>query len=253
MKQLSYLDIRQKYLDFMKKHGHTEVPGAPLIPEDDPSMLFIGAGMVPLVPYLIGEKHPAGTRLTDVQRCLRTIDIDEVGNKTHCTTFEMLGNWSLNDYFKKEAINFTVTFFTDELGIDMKDVYASVFIGNDNAPRDETSISVWQTVFKDHGIEAEVGKGKRIQLYDKDCWWELEVGGPCGPCSEIFIDTGKKPCGPNCHINCNCLKFNELGNNVFMEYLKDDGNYSPLGRHNVDFGGGLERQVMTSQKKKSLC
>lgn len=252
MKQLSYLDIRQKYLDFMKENGHTEIPGAPLVPEDDPSMLFIGAGMVPLVPYLIGEKHPAGTRLTDVQRCLRTIDIDEVGNETHCTTFEMLGNWSLNDYFKEEAINFTVTFFTEVLGIDMQDMYASVFAGNDDAPRDEASITVWQSVFKEHGMEAKAGARERIQLYDKECWWELEVGGPCGPCSEIFIDTGKDPCGSDCHINCSCGKFVELGNNVFMEYLKDGGNYSPLGRHNVDFGGGLERQVMTSQRKSSL-
>lgn len=251
MKQLSYQDIRSQYLNFMEKRGHSIIPGAPLVPEDDPSMLFIGAGMVPLVPYLIGETHPEGTRLTNVQRCLRTIDIDEVGNEQHCTTFEMLGNWSLNDYFKEEAIPFTAEFFETVLGLNIENLYASVFAGNDDAPRDEVSINVWKKLYKERGIEAGVGKGKRIQLYNKECWWELEVGGPCGPCSELFIDTGKKACGPDCHINCNCGKFIEVGNNVFMEYLKEGNTYSNLGRHNVDFGGGLERQVMLSQRKKS--
>lgn len=252
MRQLSYIDIRTRYLDLMKQHGHAEIPGASLVPEDDPSMLFVGAGMVPLVPYLVGEKHPSGTRLTDVQRCLRTIDIDEVGDETHCTTFEMLGNWSLNDYFKEEAINFTVSFFLEVLGLSIDSIYVSVFSGNENAPRDEESIRVWQSIFNAHKIKAEIGKNERIQLYDKECWWELEVGGPCGPCSEIFIDTGKDACGPDCHLNCNCGKYIELGNNVFMEYLKRGNEYSPLGRHNVDFGGGLERQVMMSQKKESV-
>lgn len=252
MRQLSYIDIRTRYLDLMKQCGHAEIPGASLIPEDDPSMLFIGAGMVPLVPYLTGEKHPSGTRLTDVQRCLRTIDIDEVGDETHCTTFEMLGNWSLNDYFKEEAINFTVSFFLEVLGLSIDSIYASVFSGNRNAPQDEESIRVWQSIFKARKIDAGIGKNGRIQLYDKECWWELEVGGPCGPCSEIFIDTGKAACSPDCHLNCNCGKYIELGNNVFMEYLKKGNEYSPLGRHNVDFGGGLERQVMMSQKKESV-
>ncbi len=252
MKSLTYTEIRTKYLEFMKRNGHAEIPGAPIIPEDDPSMLFIGAGMVPLVPYLTGEKHPDGTRLTNSQRCLRTVDIDAVGDPSHCTTFEMLGNWSLNDYFKKEAINFTIEFFIKELGIDVNKIYASVFTGNKNAPRDEESIKVWKEIFDSYGIQAEIGEHQRIQLYEDKCWWELEVGGPCGPCSEIFYDTGKEPCGEACHINCDCGKYLELGNNVFMEYLKSGSTYSPLGIHNVDFGGGLDRLAAISQGKNSV-
>lgn len=251
MKKLSYSEVRQLFLDFMKDRGHAIVPSAPIVPEDDPTMLFVAAGMVPLVPYLMGEPHPEGSRIADSQRCLRTVDIDEVGNTTHCTAFEMLGNWSLNDYFKKEAIEMTVEFYTKNLGISIDHIYASVFGGDEKAPRDEVSISVWKEVFKAHGIDAKVGPGQRIQLYTDKCWWELDAGGPCGPCSEFFYDTGKEPCGPDCHINCDCRKFIELGNNVFMEYLKKDSTYSPLGRHNVDFGGGLERCVMLSQQKNS--
>lgn len=247
-----FKDIRDGFIEFMKQHGHTEIPESLLVPENDPSLLFNGAGMVPLVPYLIGEKHPAGTRLTDAQRCVRTGDIDEVGNHSHCTSFNMLGNWSLNDYFKNEAINLTVEFFVEVLGLDPGKLYASVFGGNSDAPRDEVSIKIWQDIFQKHGIEANVGEGERIQLYDKKNWWELEAGGPCGPCSEIFIDMGKKPCGPKCHINCNCGKYLEIGNNVFVEYLKKDGKYSPLGRHNVDFGGGLDRLATLAQGKDNF-
>lgn len=252
MEELSYVEIRKKFLAFMKKAGHIEIPGAPIIPEDDPSLLFINAGMVPLVPFLMGEKHPGGTRLTNVQRCLRTVDIDAVGDSSHCTVFEMLGYWSLNDYFKKEALAFALDFFTNELHIDIKKLYVSVFIGNKNADRDEESIQIWKQLFQQNGIEAKTGPRERIQLYDKKCWWELEIGGPCGPCSEIFYDTGKEPCGPKCHINCDCGKYLELGNNVFMEYLKSDEKYSPLGRHNVDFGGGMDRLSAISQGKKSV-
>jgi alanyl-tRNA synthetase len=252
MKKLTYKEIRDKYLDFMKQHGHSEIPNAPLIPENDPSLLFINAGMVPLVPFLMGEDHPQGTRLTNVQKCVRTIDIDEVGDSTHCTAFDMLGNWSLDDYFKDEAINFTLDFFVETLEIDINNIYASVFKGNDDVPRDEASIKTWKKIFQDHDIDAKVGKNERIQLYGKDkCWWELPAGGPCGPCSEIFYDTGKEKCGTDCHINCNCGKYVELGNNVFMEFLKKEGNYKDLGRHNVDFGGGLERLVATFQGKDS--
>lgn len=254
MNELSYSSVRRKFIDFMKRNGHAEIPGAPIIPEDDPSMLFIGAGMVPLVPYLTGETHPNGTRLTNVQRCVRTVDIDVVGDSSHCTAFEMLGNWSLDDYFKEEALTYTINFFEQELGIDIANIYASVFVGNKdkNAPRDEESIRVWTDIFTSRGIQAKVGPHERIQLYDDKCWWELEVGGPCGPCSEIFYDTGKKPCRPDCHINCDCGKFIELGNNVFMEYLKKDNTYTPLGRHNVDFGGGLDRLATISQRKSSV-
>jgi alanyl-tRNA synthetase len=248
MKNLKYTEIRRKYLDYLISKGHHEIPSAPLVPENDPTLLFVNSGMFPIIPYLLGEKHPNGTRLTDSQRSLRTGDIEDVGDASHCTTFEMLGNWSLNDYFKEEAINITTGFLLDELEFDVNRLYGTVFVGDNDAPKDTVSIDVWKKIFKERGIEAKVGNGEKIQEYDKSKnWWELEAGGPCGPCSELFYDTLKEPCGPNCHVNCDCGKFIEIGNNVFMEYLKKDGKYSPLGRHNVDFGGGLDRLVMFSQ------
>lgn len=253
MNKLTYTDIRKKYLDFMKKNGHVEIPSASLVPENDPTLLFTSAGMAPLVPFLLGEKHPSGTRLTNVQRCIRTIDIDEVGDLQHCTSFEMLGNWSLNDYFKEEAINFTLNFFLDVMGFEMDNIYASVFEGNEDAPQDNDAIEIWKEIFSKHGIDAKVGKGGRIYPYPKkENWWELEAGGPCGPCSEIFFDTGREECGPNCEPRCACGKYIELGNNVFMEYLKKDGKYSKMDRHNVDFGGGLDRYTMISQEVESV-
>lgn len=242
MKDLKYNEIRSKYLDFFKKKGHAEIPSAPLVPENDPSVLFVNAGMFPLVPFLMGEKHPKGTRLTNSQRCVRTGDIDEVGNSFHCTSFEMLGNWSLNDYFKEDALRYTLEFFVEELGLDINNIYASVFGGEDNIPEDEVSISVWKDLFKEYGIDAKVGKRERIQKFGKkENWWGLDSGGPCGPDSEIFYDTGKEPCGEDCNVSCSCGKYVEIGNNVFMEYLKEGENIKPLRRHNVDFGGGLER------------
>ncbi len=253
MKTWTYEQVRQKYLDFMRANGHSEIPNVSVIPENDPSVLFVNAGMFPLVPFLMGEKHPSGKKLVNVQRCIRTIDIDEVGDETHATSLEMLGNWSLNDYFKKEALNLTLDLLTEVLGIDINRIYGTVFEGDENAPRDDESIDIWKKIFEKHGIKAEVGKGERIQLYDRnDNWWELESGGPCGPSSEIFIDSGKKPCGPNCHVNCECGKFFEIGNNVFMEYLKKDGKYTDLGRHNVDFGGGLDRWATVFQGVESF-
>lgn len=253
MKNLTYIQLRNSYLDFFKSKNHVEIPSAPLVPEDDPSVLFVNAGMFPLVPFLKGEKHPLGNRLTNSQRCLRTGDIDEVGDAFHCTTFEMLGNWSLNEYFKKEAIEMTVEFFVDILDFDINRIYASVFRGDDEIQKDTVSIDVWKNVFSKYGINAEVGKNQRIQEYGREKnWWGLSTGGPCGPDSEIFFDTGKEPCGEDCHINCNCGKYIEIGNNVFMEYLLEDGKYLPLGRHNVDFGGGLERLVMISQDVDSV-
>ncbi len=249
MKDLKYNEIREKYLDFFKKKGHAEIPSAPLVPENDPSVLFVNAGMFPLVPFLMGEKHPKGTRLTNSQRCVRTGDIDEAGNNFHCTSFEMLGHWSLNDYFKEEAIRYTLEFFVGELGLDINNIYASVFGGEDGIPEDKVSISTWENLFKEYGIDANVGKGERIQKFGKkENWWGLDSGGPCGPDSEIFYDTGKEPCGENCNINCNCGKYIEIGNNVFMEYLKEGDDLKPLGRHNVDFGGGLERITAVIQK-----
>jgi alanyl-tRNA synthetase len=234
MKELTYKDIRDKYIQFFKNKDHQEIPSASLIPEDDPSVLFVNAGMFPLVPYLMGAKHPEGQRLVNSQRCLRTGDIDLVGDSYHCTTFEMLGNWSLNDYFKKDAINYTVEFFVKELGLDIKNIYATVYQGDKDIPQDNKSIEVWKQIFDSYGIEAKVGKGERIEPKGKeDNWWGLESGGPCGPDSEIFYDTG--------------AELVEIGNNVFMQYLLKDGKYEELGNHNVDFGGGLDRLTATIQ------
>ena len=253
MKDFKYNEIRKKYLDFFKKKGHAEIPSAPLVPENDPSVLFVNAGMFPLVPFLMGEKHPKGARLTNAQRCIRTGDIDEVGNNFHCTSFEMLGNWSLNDYFKEEAIRYTLEFFVKELGLDINNIYASVFGGENSIPEDEVSISTWKDLFKEYGIDANVGKGERIQKFGKkENWWGLESGGPCGPDSEVFYDTGKEPCGKDCNLSCDCGKYVEIGNNVFMEYLKEGDALKPLGRHNVDFGGGLERITALIQETDSV-
>lgn len=249
MQSLRYSEIRKKYIEFFREKRHEEIPSAPLVPENDPSVLFVNAGMFPLVPFLKGEKHPKGGRLVNSQRCIRTGDIDLVGNEQHVTSFEMLGNWSLNDYFKKEAINYTVEFFVKELGLDINRIYASVFGGEDNIPEDKLSISTWKDILKEYGIEAKVGKGERIQKFGKkENWWGLDSGGPCGPDSEIFYDTEKESCGEKCDLSCDCGKYVEIGNNVFMEYLKDGENIKPLGRYNVDFGGGLERIAMLIQK-----
>lgn len=232
MKNLSYIDIRNKYIDFFKKNNHEEIPSAPLVPENDPSVLFVNAGMFPLVPFLQGEKHPNGTRLVNSQRCIRTGDIDEVGDAYHYTAFEMLGNWSLNDYFKKEAIALTVKFFVEELGFDINKIYATVFMGDETSPKDTESIEIWKNIFKEYGIDAKVGE-KILEKGKEDNWWELSTGGPCGPDSEIFYE-----------INGELV---EIGNNVFMEYLKVGNEYKDLGRHNVDFGGGLDRLACISQ------
>lgn len=253
MKNLTYQQIREKYITFFTNHNHEEIPSSSLIPENDPSVLFVNAGMFPLVPFLKGETHPKGKRLTNSQRCLRTGDIDEVGNAFHCTTFEMLGNWSLNDYFKKEAITMTLEFFVKELEFDIQNIYASVFEGDDQIPKDDQSIEIWKELFSKYGIDADVNKTGRIQpLSKKENWWELPQGGPCGPDSEIFYDTGKEKCSENCNVACNCGKYVEIGNNVFMEYLNTNGQYSPLGRHNVDFGGGLDRLAALSQNVTSV-
>lgn len=253
MKYLKYSELRKEYIDFFKSKNHIEIPNAPLVPEDDPSVLFVNAGMFPLVPFLKGEKHPLGDMLTNSQRCLRTNDIDEVGDSFHCTTFEMLGNWSLNRYFKKEAIEMTMEFFIDVLEMDISNIYVSVFKGEDGIPKDTISIEVWKELFNKYGIHAEVGEKGRIQEFGKENnWWGLSTGGPCGPDTEIFYDTGRQPCGNNCNVNCNCGKYLELGNNVFMEYLFENEAYLPLGRHNVDFGGGLERLSMISQETSSV-
>lgn len=240
MKYLSYKEIREKYINFFTSQGHKEIPSAPLVPEDDPSVLFVNAGMFPLVPFLKGEKHPLGNRLTNSQRCIRTGDIDEVGDAYHCTAFEMLGNWSLNDYFKREAIEMTIQFFTQDMGIEIDRISGSVFKGEDNIPMDTASVEIWKEIFAKHGIEAKVGDNERIRALGRDDnWWGLTTGGPCGPDSEVFYtaDDGELV---------------EIGNNVFMEYLLEDGKYKPLGRHNVDFGGGLDRLAAICQNVDSV-
>lgn len=238
------IEIRNKYLNFFKEHGHTIIPSAPLIPENDPSVLFTTAGMQPLVPYLLGEKHPSGTRLTDYQKCVRTNDIEEVGDNRHLTYFEMLGNWSLGDYFKEESIQMSFDFLTKELQIPVEKLSVTVFAGDEDCPRDTVAAECWK--------KAGILDG-HIYYYGKDDnWWIAGEEGPCGPDTEMFYDTGKPACGPDCQPSCDCGKYVEIWNNVFMEYFKDkDGNYSKLSQRNVDTGLGLERMTMLLQGKET--
>lgn len=238
------IEIRNKYLNFFKKHGHAVIPSASLIPENDPSVLFTTAGMQPLVPYLLGEKHPSGTRLTDYQKCLRTNDIEEVGDNRHLTYFEMLGNWSLGDYFKEESIQMSFDFLTKELQIPVEKLSVTVFAGDDDCPRDEIAAECWK--------KAGILDG-HIYYYGKDDnWWIAGEEGPCGPDTEMFYDTGKPACGPDCQPSCDCGKYVEIWNNVFMEYFKSkDGKYSKLAQRNVDTGLGLERMTMLLQGKET--
>lgn len=237
------IDIRKKYLNFFERHGHKLIPSAPLIPENDPSVLFNTAGMQPLVPYLLGEKHPEGTRLTDYQKCLRTNDIDEVGDNRHLTYFEMLGNWSLGDYFKEESIQMSYEFLTKELEIPSEKISVTCFAGDDDCPRDTVSAEAWKKagILEDH-----------IYYYGKDDnWWIAGEEGPCGPDTEMFYDTGKEPCSEHCEPSCDCGKYVEIWNNVFMEYFKDKNGYSKLKQKNVDTGLGLERMAMLLQGKET--
>ena len=241
---MTAIEIRNKFLNYFKNHGHKIIPSAPLIPENDPSVLFTTAGMHPLVPYLLGEKHPEGTRLADYQKCLRTVDIDEVGDNRHLTFFEMLGNWSLGDYFKNESIRYTIEFLTKELNIPMEKLSVTCFAGDNDAPRDEETAKVWE----------EVGMPKERIYYfgKKENWWIAGEEGPCGPDTEIFYDTGKKACSENCNPSCDCGKYVEIWNNVFMEYYKhSDGTYTKLKQRNVDTGLGLERINMLLQGKET--
>ena len=229
--------LRNLYLDFFKSKGHAVISGASLIPENDPTVLFTTAGMHPLVPYLMGEKHPAGTRLTDVQKCVRTGDIDSVGDSSHLTFFEMLGNWSLGDYFKKEAINWSYEFLTAKLGFDPKRLNVTVFAGEGDIPADEEAPEIWKSL----GIPEE----RIFRLPKEDNWWgPAGQTGPCGPDTEMFIDTGKAACGSDCRPGCHCGKYIEIWNDVFMQYNKrEDGSYEPLKQHNVDTGMGVERTI----------
>ncbi len=241
-------ELRSKYIEFFKTKGHAEISGKSLIPENDPTVLFTTAGMHPLVPYLMGEPHPAGTRLTDYQKCIRTGDIDSVGDPSHLTCFEMLGNWSLGDYFKKEAISFSFEFLTDPkwLGIPVDKLSVTVFAGDADVPRDEESASIWNGL----GIPME-----RIHFLPReDNWWgPAGETGPCGPDTEMFIDTGKPKCGTDCRPGCHCGKYIEIWNDVFMQYNKQkDGSYLKLDRKCVDTGMGIERTVAMLNGKKSV-
>ena len=237
------IDIRNKYLNYFKAHGHKVIPSAPLIPENDPSVLFTTAGMQPLVPYLLGEKHPEGTRLTDYQKCVRTNDIDEVGDNRHLTYFEMLGNWSLGDYFKDEAIAMSFEFLTKELGIPVEKLFVTCFAGDEDAPKDTVAAECW----KKAGLPED-----HIYFYGKnDNWWIAGEEGPCGPDTEMFYDTGKEPCSADCQPSCDCGKYVEIWNNVFMEYFKDKNGISKLKQKNVDTGLGVERMAMLLQGKET--
>ena len=237
------IEIRNKYLNFFKRHGHTIIPSAPVIPENDPSVLFTTAGMQPLVPYLLGEKHPGGKRLTDFQKCIRTNDIDEVGDNRHLTYFEMLGNWSLGDYFKEESIAMSYEFLTKELEIPNEKLSVTCFAGDEDCERDNVAYECW----KKAGIPEE-----RIYFFGKDDnWWIAGEEGPCGPDTEIFYDTGKEKCSPGCNPACDCGKYVEIWNNVFMEFYKDKNGYRKLEQQNVDTGLGLERMTMLLEGKET--
>ena len=248
MRNLSSRELRQLYLDFFRSKGHAVIPSASLIPENDPTVLFTTAGMHPLVPYLMGQKHPAGTRLTDVQKCVRTGDIDEVGDTSHCTFFEMLGNWSLGDYFKKESIAWSWEFLTDEkwLSIPKEKLSFTCFEGDADAPRD--------TVSHDRWVEMGADPSHIVYLPKKNNWWgPAGLTGPCGPDTEIFYDTGRPACGPDCKAGCDCGKYLEIWNNVFMEYNKvGEGKFEPLAQKNVDTGMGLDRTIATLQGVESV-
>jgi alanyl-tRNA synthetase len=241
-------ELKKKYFEFFKKKNHKVIGSAPLIPEHDPTVLFTTAGMHPLVPYLMGEKHPSGKRLVDAQKCIRTGDIEDIGDSTHLTFFEMLGNWSLGDYWKKEAIEWSFEFLTSKkwLGLDKGRISVTVFKGDKDAPEDSESANLWKNL----GIPDD-----RIYfLPKKDNWWgPAGLTGPCGPDTEMFFDTDKKECGKNCKPGCNCGKYFEIWNDVFMQYNKTpEGKFEPLIQKNVDTGMGLERTSAMLQGKDSV-
>ncbi|MFH1286649.1 MAG: alanine--tRNA ligase [Candidatus Magasanikbacteria bacterium] len=271
-------ELREKYLDYFKSKGHAIISSASLIPENDPTTLFTGSGMQPMVPYLLGEKHPEGSRIADSQKCFRAVDMDEVGDNRHMTFFEMLGNWSLGDYFKKEQIDWMFDFLTRELGLDPKRIYITCFRGKEDAgiPKDQEAADQWKEKFDHLGIDAKIVDNAevsgmqegRIFFYDETKnWWSragvtenMPVGEPGGPDAEIFWDFGEK-LGLHekselrdsvCHVNCDCGRFVEIGNNVFMQYIKTDRGFEELTQKNIDFGGGLERMVLAMLDKPDV-
>lgn len=248
MRRLQGDELRSLFLDFFSKHDHAVIPSASLIPENDPTVLFTTAGMHPLVPYLLGEPHPEGKRLTNVQKCVRTGDIDDVGDASHCTFFEMLGNWSLGDYFKHKAILWSWEFLTSEkyLGIPKDRLAFSVFAGDENAPRDTMSHDLW--------LLCGVPNDRIFFLPRENNWWgPAGLTGPCGPDTEMFIITDKEPCSPECSPACSCGRYLEIWNDVFMEYNKKaDGTLELLPKPNVDTGMGLERTICVLNGHKSV-
>ncbi|MBI4215498.1 MAG: alanine--tRNA ligase [Parcubacteria group bacterium] len=241
-------ELKQKYLDFFRSKGHAIIPASSLIPENDPTALFINSGMHPLVPFLLGEKHPSGKRLANFQKCIRTGDIEDVGDNTHLTFFEMLGNWSLGDYFKKEAIAWSFEFLTSRewLNIPLERLVFTVFAGDNDVPRDEEAASVWRSLgVKDSQI---------FYLGREDNWWgPAGQTGPCGPDTEMFYDRGKPACSPSCGPGCSCGKYVEIWNDVFMQYYKKaDGAYEPLTQKNIDTGMGVERTAAMLSGKESV-
>jgi alanyl-tRNA synthetase len=272
-------NIRKSFLQYMEKNGHAIIPSAAIVPENDPTTLFTGSGMQPLVPYLMGETHPKGTRLTDSQKCFRAEDIEEVGDSSHTTFFEMLGNWSLGDYFKQEQIPWIADFYLDEIGLDPEKFYVTAFIGDAKAgvPKDDEAAALWQAIFEKKGVSkdiAELGSaekasqrgikpGERIFFYDAaENWWSragtpenMPVGEIGGGDSEMFYDFGTPhdtKYGEHCHPACDCGRFMEIGNSVFMEYLKTETGFEKLPAQNVDFGGGLERIAAAAIDSKDM-
>ena len=248
MKQVTSAQLREMFQKFMESKGCARIHSASVIPENDPTVLFTTAGMHPLVPYLMGAKHPAGTRLTDVQKCIRTGDIDDVGDSSHLTFFEMLGNWSLGDYFKKEAISWSWEFLTspEYLGLDKNRLAFTVFEGDENCPRDTESHDLWRSM--------GVAEDHIFYLPKEHNWWgPAGITGPCGPDTEMFIITDKEPCGPDCSPACSCGRYLEIWNDVFMQYNKQaDGSFLPLAQKNVDTGMGLERTICVLNGKKTV-
>lgn len=244
MKKFKANELKKEYIEFFKSKNHKEIKSASLIPENDSSVLFTTAGMQPLVPYLLGENHPSGRRIVDSQKCLRTVDIDDIGDSSHLTFFEMLGNWSLGDYFKEESIEYSFEFLTKHLMIPIEKLAVTVFQGDEDAPRDEVSAKKWEEL----GIKKE-----NIFYLPKDHnWWWAGEEGPCGPDTEIFYIFDKEKCCEECSPACDCSKYMEIWNNVFMEYNKTKEGLIPLKQKNVDTGMGLERIVTVSQNKNSV-
>ena len=246
--QMTASELRKRYIQFFKKWDHAVIPSASLIPQLDPTVLFMSAGMQPLVPFLLGQPHPQGTRLVNVQKCIRTDDIDEVGDTFHLTFFEMLGNWSLGDYWKREAIEMAMDFLTNSktgLGLNKQVLHISVFEGDDQVPPDEEAASVWE--------ELGIPRDQIHFLPYKDNWWALGDTGPQGPDTEIFVDTGVPLCSDECRPNCGCEKFVEIWNLVFMSYDRsEDGTLTPLEKKNIDTGMGLERVLQVLRKLPSV-